>query len=80
MTLVSLSDDEVLKRLRALVAYGRSQKVLAYECGLSTTTISRVLSGRADPPESMLALIGVVRKPAYFEANPVSDSPAGGGF
>lgn len=62
-----LTKDDVLVRLRQLVARYGSQTAAADVLGVGLTTLSDVLRERDDPPPRLLTALGLRREVRYTE-------------
>lgn len=59
--MATLSKEEVLKRLRALITYETTASELARRAGCTHSYMSRVLAGTQPPSQKICDLIGVKR-------------------
>lgn len=64
-----LTQAQVRERLRAELSGFGARAEAARQTGLSKSTITRVLNGQQNAPDSLLALIGIERRAGYFVRN-----------
>lgn len=62
-----LTEEELIDRLRTVVAQAGSQKDFAQQHGLSEQYLSDVLRGRREPGQKILEALGVERVVGYRE-------------
>lgn len=60
-----ITDEDVLKLLRAAVDHSGSQVALAKAIGITPGNLSDVLSGKRNPGEQIQKYLGVKRRTVY---------------
>lgn len=62
-----LTDEQVLVRLRRVVAFHGSQMAAARSLGVALSLVNRTLTGTDDPPPKLLKALGLRREVRYVE-------------